>query len=342
VNGDNLRLRGRPLAGLLAAVSLLSVLAVSLSGRLLDTAFSSEESTTVLSPTSVQWVLDDGFPVWVTTEAGSVGQGLASLGVTLREGDVVDPPLWWPLSPGLRVVVRRAKDVQLIIGGQAGHLRTQAATVGELLAQQMVSLGPQDEVQPSPAAALEDGAVVRVIRVKVGEETEERRLPRPVEYRDDPSLSPAHSYVASWGSDGLVRRRYEVVYKDGQLWERRLVDEEVVPPQPMLIVRGVGGPPAGECEGIPYKRAITVWATWYQPGKGGGYITATGVPVTKGIVAVDPAVIPLGTRMCIPGYGMAVAADTGGGVRGYSIDLAYPEGVVPDWRTGFVTIYILD
>ena len=52
--------------------------------------------------------------------------------------------------------------------------------------------------------------------------------------------------------------------------------------------------------------------------------TATGVGVAYGIVAVDPAVIPLGTRITVPGYGEAVAADTGGAVTGTRIDLWFP------------------
>jgi 3D (Asp-Asp-Asp) domain-containing protein len=52
--------------------------------------------------------------------------------------------------------------------------------------------------------------------------------------------------------------------------------------------------------------------------------TATGLPTGWGIVAVDPSVIPLGTRMTIPGYGDGVAADTGGAVRGGTIDLWFP------------------
>jgi cystine transport system substrate-binding protein len=67
-------------------------------------------------------------------------------------------------------------------------------------------------------------------------------------------------------------------------------------------------------------RTITVSSTGYSlPGH-----TATGMPVGWGVVAVDPAVIPLGTRLTIPGYGEAVAADTGGAVRGATIDLWFP------------------
>jgi 3D (Asp-Asp-Asp) domain-containing protein len=65
---------------------------------------------------------------------------------------------------------------------------------------------------------------------------------------------------------------------------------------------------------------ITVTATGYSLG---GH-TSTGLPVGYGVVAVDPAVIPLGTRLNIPGYGDGVAADTGSGVSGYAIDLWFP------------------
>jgi 3D (Asp-Asp-Asp) domain-containing protein len=62
---------------------------------------------------------------------------------------------------------------------------------------------------------------------------------------------------------------------------------------------------------------MTVYATGYCL-KG---TTATGLPVGPGIVATDPSVIPLGTRMTIPGYGEGVAADTGSGIRGRMIDV---------------------
>jgi 3D (Asp-Asp-Asp) domain-containing protein len=67
--------------------------------------------------------------------------------------------------------------------------------------------------------------------------------------------------------------------------------------------------------------------------------TATGAPVGYGVVAVDPSVIPLGTRMTIPGYGEGVAADTGGSVRGAVIDLWFPSaGAAAAWGRRSVTI----
>lgn len=90
-------------------------------------------------------------------------------------------------------------------------------------------------------------------------------------------------------------------------------------------------PPAGG-------RKLTVSATCYIL-KG---TTATGMPVGKGVVAVDPRVIPLGSKLYIPGYGPGVAADVGGGIKGAIIDLWYPSyAQCAKWgrRTVTITVY---
>ena len=97
------------------------------------------------------------------------------------------------------------------------------------------------------------------------------------------------------------------------------------------------GDPAPALPAAPTQggRTLVVSATGYAlPGH-----TATGMPVGWGIVAVDPSVIPLGTRMTIPGYGEAVAADTGSAVRGADIDLWFPTlGQALAWGRRTVTI----
>ena len=82
-------------------------------------------------------------------------------------------------------------------------------------------------------------------------------------------------------------------------------------------------------------RTLQVSSTGYSlPGR-----TATGIPVGWGVIAVDPAVIPLGTRLTIPGYGEGVAADTGSAVRGATIDLWFPSlGQARAWGRRTVTI----
>jgi 3D (Asp-Asp-Asp) domain-containing protein/peptidoglycan hydrolase CwlO-like protein len=85
------------------------------------------------------------------------------------------------------------------------------------------------------------------------------------------------------------------------------------------------------------RRQLVVSATCYDlPGH-----TATGMPVGQGVVAVDPSVIPLGTRMYVPGYGSAVAADVGGGIKGDVIDLWMQPSQCSSWgrRTVTITLY---
>lgn len=84
---------------------------------------------------------------------------------------------------------------------------------------------------------------------------------------------------------------------------------ETAPAVEAPLVLGPAGP-----------RALTVSATGYALGGR----TATGVPTGPGVVAVDPAVIPLGSRITIPGYGSGIAADTGGAVVGNVIDVWFP------------------
>ena len=86
-------------------------------------------------------------------------------------------------------------------------------------------------------------------------------------------------------------------------------------------------------------RQLTVRATAYAlPGT-----TATGVGVRYGIIAVDPRVIPLGTRLYVPGYGEGIAADTGGAVKGNRIDVWLPsQAQAEEWGVKTITITILD
>jgi 3D (Asp-Asp-Asp) domain-containing protein len=82
-------------------------------------------------------------------------------------------------------------------------------------------------------------------------------------------------------------------------------------------------------------QTLTVAATGYSLGG----TTATGLPVGYGVAAVDPSVIPLGTHMTVPGYGEAVAADTGGSIVGATIDLWFPTTAeAMNWGRRVVTI----
>ena len=93
-----------------------------------------------------------------------------------------------------------------------------------------------------------------------------------------------------------------------------------------------------------YSAIMSMEATAYLPTDGNGEgITAMGIPATYGVAAVDPSVIPLGSRLYVPGYGEAIAADTGGAIYGYRIDLcmeSYEEAMAFGRRV--ITVFVLD
>ncbi len=134
------------------------------------------------------------------------------------------------------------------------------------------------------------------------------------------------AYVSSLRAQERLRatqvRSVEAAAQSAQQKSQQLQQPAAAPAPP---------PPAGG-------RQLTVSATCYDlPGR-----TATGMPVGMGIVAVDPSVIPLGSRMHIPGYGNGVAADVGSGIKGNVIDLWYPTfAQCATWgrRTVTITIY---
>jgi 3D (Asp-Asp-Asp) domain-containing protein len=118
----------------------------------------------------------------------------------------------------------------------------------------------------------------------------------------------AKERLAAAQVSALERRAQAVQTQAAQVTEQN--PSSLSPPEAAAVV-SAGGWSA---------RTLTVSATGYSI-RGS---TATGAPTGPGVVAVDPGVIPLGTRMTIPGYGEGVAADTGGAVRGASIDLWFP------------------
>jgi len=98
---------------------------------------------------------------------------------------------------------------------------------------------------------------------------------------------------------------------------------------------------------VEYWRAYTMYATSYAakfldrpPGSKNYGRTASGRILTKGLVAIDRAMMPFGTRVYVPGYGFAEAADTGGGVKGRWIDLGYDDWNYVSWHR-VVTVYFL-
>ena len=87
-------------------------------------------------------------------------------------------------------------------------------------------------------------------------------------------------------------------------------------------------------------RSYTAASSGKEPGDPAYGITASGAQAGFGVVAIDPTVVPFKSYVYVPGYGVAYAGDTGGGIKGRFIDLGYDEGALKSWR-GTVDVYYL-
>ncbi|MEE8369334.1 MAG: G5 domain-containing protein, partial [Dehalococcoidia bacterium] len=296
------------------------------------------------SPIPVTILDGDSWSLHLSTQM-TVGQALSSAGITIGRRDIVSPDPDTSLAPGLTIRVQYAARVDLGLNGVRWVEYSHAATVAEFLKEIGVEIGPMDRVSPGLAEPLDRQMRIDVTTVYAVINLVELPVPFDTIYWSDPDLLQGESALVQTGSAGLLRRAYLIQYENGIAVSRTRIGETTVPPTDQIIALGtkvIREPELARSDGQACVETMDVFATWYTAASSGGSgITFTGTAVYKGIVAVDPQVIPLGTRMYIPGYGYGLAADTGGGIIGAWIDLGYGPDDVYDWATGRVEICIL-
>ncbi len=177
-------------------------------------------------------------------------------------------------------------------------------------------------------------------------ETETEVIPKKTVYQDDPETEAGTETVLDEGEDGKTIKTVKITYtKDGQVYSKEVISVDTTEAKDKKISRGTKivwrdlDTPDGS---IQYWKKLHVWATQYDSHcLGCNDWTATGMHQGKGVIAVDPSVIPLGTKLYIPGYGVAVAGDVGGGVRGNMIDVGFPDAHTSGWQSHALDVYII-
>lgn len=287
-------------------------------------------------------ICDRGKEVRVTTFGGTVGAVLEDAGIRLGPKDAVEPGPDARVRDGMRVNISRAIRVRVINGGVEQILLTRARTVGEVLKECGIESGGPDIIAPPAATRVSDGTTINVTRVT--SRIEEKRVPIPYATRREntPALPRGSFRVAQAGALGEELERWQVVYHNGKEVARQLKERRIVkPPCDKVILVGMAGAVSrGAPPDLRYSRVLNMRSTAYTYT---GRNTASGIPPSRGTAAVDPQVIPLGTRLYVEGYGLAQALDVGSGVKGNRIDLFFPtRSEAMAWGVRWVDVYILE
>lgn len=216
--------------------------------------------------------------------------------------------------------------VHVTDGGTTREISTSATTVEEFLAEQQIALGKLDTLSVARDTTLRSGLKLSITRVRQVIAQENTALPFKKTERLSTGMRVGESKTIRPGVPGVLQTTYRDTYHNEERIERERIDARVLQaPRTAIVVRGLRGMTLASRGLFPGRRSLEMVATGYGPSGNGpwGMQTTLGIRPRHGVVAVDPRVIRLGTRLYIEGYGLAIAADTGSAIRGNRIDLFF-------------------
>lgn len=297
----------------------------------------------------------DGKEETFVTYKRTVKDVLNTQGITLNPKDKVQPALNSNVSKGDTISIKRAVSVELTVGDKKTSIETAEDTIEDMLEVEKEELKNQgiefnkgvDEIAPALDSEIKSDLQINLVKVEVKKELASEAINFDIVVEEDLDLDSGFEEVRQEGASGEKEVVYEVVYKNGKEFSKTVKSSKVLAePVNKIVAQGTRRTFASRGgQLLNYKSVLYVESTAYS----GGGVTATGtVPVRNpdGIstIAVDPRVIPLGSLVYVEGYGKAVAADTGGAIKGNIIDVYVnsQEEAYNSWGRKYnVPVYIL-
>ncbi|MGE5559078.1 MAG: G5 domain-containing protein [Bacillota bacterium] len=288
----------------------------------------------------------------IKTHASTVGALLAELNANWRPEDLIIPGPEARIREGMKVRIYKAEPFYVDIDGESFILWAVPGPAVEVLKKAGLQLGSNDQVLPSRNARVRRGARIVVKRAAREVRAVTEIIPLQVMKVEDHTLDAGETRIKQKGCDGMAETVYRYIYENGRYIKRIVLRQKVIKARvPTIIHYGLTSPWVRaelSSRGVRRWRVKTMVATAYYWGpeccgkEADGY-TSLGLKATHGIVAVDPRVIPLRTRLYIEGYGFAIAGDVGGAIKRNRIDLCfdtYREALMYGCRK--VKVYILE
>lgn len=301
--------------------------------------------------------------VWTTKKY--VKDILKDANIEVSERDTLVQNLESEIGTDNRIDIQKAFQVSLIDGFKKSTVWSTATTVANFLEQQGVQLNEFDRVESDLEDILTPRSTITVVRVEKDNNVVKDTLDFAVEKKQDATLQKGREKVVNEGEKGTISRTYEIVKENGQVVATYLQSEKVLKePKNQLIAVGTkteeeevraatisSGPSESSVSIEPDNNSeFYVTATAYTAYcKGCSGTTATGINLRSGsvpglkVIAVDPSVIKLGSKVWVEGYGLAVAEDTGGAIKGNKIDIfVHSETEARNWGVKKVRIKVFE
>ena len=310
------------------------------------------------APNVVTITDSESAPVQIRTNDTVVGKILSKQGIILNEGDRINYALTDEIGRDAVISIKRAMSVNIAYMGETKTYLTTETEVSKILAEQGISVDNDDEVSPSTYEKVSEGGLITVVVNDTHNVTVQEEIAYSVTEVENANLAPGERVVVQEGKAGVNEYVYEITYKDGAEVSRKLIRDAILS-NPVEEIVECGPQSIWELGVVPaskptnYSRVEVFTATAYDasPADNGPWAgkTSTGMPLVYGVIAVDPKVIPYGTKMYIESvdgqyvYGYAIAGDCGGAIKGKKVDLFFPSrSTCYNFGRRAVRIYFLD
>lgn len=275
------------------------------------------------------------------TRCLTIGDLLREKGLDYTDGDWIYPEKDSILKAGETVVIKKLVPIEIEVDGSWLYISHYADDAGEIMQNAGVVLNPLDRIKGT-IDKNQTPVKLSVVRVQEVVLEQEEEVPYSRERILNPQMKRGELKVLQKGEKGLARRKYLVYHENGQEKERKLLETLVIKEEIKEITElGTGDTIVSSSRSLSGpKKEMILTATAYTHT---GNRTFTGVYPRIGTIAVDPRVIPLGTRLWVEGYGYGIAQDTGGVIKGNIIDLFMDtKSECLKWGRRKVKVYVLE
>lgn len=285
--------------------------------------------------------------IWTVKE--TVHDVLEEQGIIVQKYDHVSPKLDDPIQENLVIHVDRAFQVTVDDAGENHALWTTSTTVADFLEANEIKLSTLDRIEPALEDLVTTDTSIRIVRVKKITDVVEESTDYAVVTKKDKNLLKGSKKVVQEGNQGKIEKQYEVTLENGKEVSRKLLETTtVLESKPKIVAVGTKEAIVALSRSQGSSKEFYVTATAYTAYcKGCSGVTNTGIDLRENpgmkVIAVDPRVIPLGTKVHVEGYGYAVAGDIGSAIKGNKIDVFIPErSKALNWGVRKVKIKIID